>query len=60
MNVYSSFICNSQKMEMTHMSIKKRMEKQTMAHSQNGLRSKEEGTIDTGYNMSESQSDYAE
>lgn len=60
MNVYSSFICNSQKMEMTHVSIKKRIDKQTMAHSQNVLRNKEEGTIDTGYNMSESQSDYAE
>ena len=42
------------------MSIKKRIDKQTMAHSQNVLRNKEEGTIDTGYNMSESQSDYAE
>ena len=60
MNVYSSLICNSQKMEMTHVSIKKRIDKQTMAHSQNVLRNKEEGTIDTGYNMSESQSDYAE
>ena len=60
MNVYSSFICNSQKMEVTHVSIKKRIDKQTMAHSQNVLRNKEEGTIDTGYNMSESQSDYAE
>lgn len=60
MNVYSSFICNSQKMEMTHVSIKKRIDKQTIAHSQNVLRNKEEGTIDTGYNMSESQSDYAE
>ena len=47
-------------MEMTHVSIKKRIDKQTMAHSQNVLRNKEEGTIDTGYNMSESQSDYAE
>ena len=60
MNVYSSFICNSQKMDMTHVSIKKRIDKQTIAHSQNVLRNKEEGTIDTGYNMSESQSDYAE
>lgn len=60
MIIYSSFICNSQKMEMTHVSIKKRIDKQTMAHSQNVLRNKEEGTIDTGYNMSESQSDYAE
>ena len=60
MIIYSSFICNSQKMEVTHVSIKKRIDKQTMAHSQNVLRNKEEGTIDTGYNMSESQSDYAE
>lgn len=49
MNVYSSFICNSQKMEMTHVSIKKRMDKQTMAHSQNVPSNKEAGTIDTGY-----------
>ena len=54
-NIHSSIIHNSQKMEITQMSIKGLMNKQNVLHTYTGifLSLKKEGHFDTCYNIDE-------
>lgn len=56
-NVYGSFIDNSQKLEITQISISKRMDKQVVVYSDNGIllsNMKEKRTTTNNNNMAES------
>lgn len=37
LNIYNDFICNNQKLEITQMFVNKRMNKQTVTYSYNGI-----------------------